>query len=286
MLLDLGIFGNPPIINGYAVVSGNEAAVVDSGPASVARAYAGAARERLGGARIKALLLTHVHVDHAGGAAYFTSLPDAPVAYVHRRGAPHLVDPTRLNQASRSTLGGVLDYWGEAIPVPEGQVAGVDDGFSLEIGSERATLIYMPGHASHSAAWYFEDEGLLFIGDSAGMLFFGEGGFLWPAAPPPFFMEEFKRSIGRAMKLKLSKICFPHFGCSSRPYEVLEESLRVYERTSELVSELCSQGRLSLEGVMEGLGYEVKGLNGYLRAFLEVNLYGLPGYSSCRGPGP
>lgn len=282
--MDLGIFGNPPVINGYAIVSGSEAVVVDAGPASTAQRYVQEARERLGGARLKAVLLTHVHVDHAGGTSYFTGIPDAPKAYVHRRGAPHLVDPSRLNSASRATLGDIMDYWGDALPVPQEHVVGVDDGFELGVGSEAVQLIYMPGHASHSAAWYVKDEGTLFIGDSAGMMFFGEGGFLWPASPPPFFMEDYRRSIERVRELKLRNICFPHFGCTSRPYAVLEESLSVYERASELVSRLCAEGRLSVAAVMEDLGYGRQELDSYLEKFLLVNLRGLPGYSKCAGP--
>jgi glyoxylase-like metal-dependent hydrolase (beta-lactamase superfamily II) len=184
-IIYLGELGNPPILSGYLVLKNKKGALIESGPTSVVDEYIYRVKKYIEPEDLKYIFVSHIHLDHSGGSWKFVNeFPEIKVI-VHEKGSKHLIDPKKLVEASKTALGKIYSYWGDPEPVPEKNIMPVGDQFfEPEFGIR---IIYTPGHASHSTALYHEETGTLFPGDSAGMLLFGEGGKIWPAAPPPFF---------------------------------------------------------------------------------------------------
>ncbi len=198
---------------------------------------------------------------------------------MHKKGAKHLIEPKKLVEASKNALGKIYSYWGDPEPVPESSIIAVDDQYlEKEFGIR---VIYTPGHASHSTALYHETTGTLFPGDSAGMLLFGENGTLWPAAPPPFFMDQFLESLKKLQKLKLTRMCYPHYGCSSRPYSMIEEAIKKYTELSSFLREKCKEkdGKSVFEDLIKRDDFKKLPRSEYFDEFYKLNLRGFEG--SC-----
>ncbi len=272
MIVDLGTMGRFPILNGYLLISKGEAAIVETGPSSVVDEYLNRASNYVDISKISIALISHVHIDHSGGAwKIIERLPNIKIA-VYDRG-----DPSRLLEASAKTLGSILDVWGEVRPVNADNVLALGDGAAVKVGDYELELIATPGHASHSSAWYVNGERVLFPGDSMGMLFDQQ---IWPAAPPPFNYEMFKQSIVKLKNLHSEKICFPHFGCSTP--DVFDKVDVAYRELDDVVRANCVLGddRI-LNEILSLKKYQSMPVDSYFREFLMMNLRGLPGYS-CR----
>ncbi|MEM0097186.1 MAG: MBL fold metallo-hydrolase [Conexivisphaerales archaeon] len=274
MIIDLGTMGTEPILNGYLIVSEGEAAIVETGPSSVTEEYINRVSKHIDPVRISYALISHVHVDHSGGAWKLSDMLPGVKFALYEKGARHLIDPAKLIEASTKTLGDIYQVWGEVRPVSADRVIALNDGQAIRIGNYELELIAAPGHASHSSAWYLKDEGVMFPGDSMGMLI---GSNIWPAAPPPFNMEMFKQSVERLKKMDPTTVCFPHFGCTGAgifddvvsTYMELNEILRVHCKASDdqILHEILSMDR-----------YREMPRNYYFREFLKLNLRGLPDY--------
>ena len=172
--------------------------LIDPGPQSCEDTLLAA----IGGERPKALLLTHIHFDHAGAAgALVRRWPDLPV-YVHERGAKHLVDPARLVASAARLYGGedgLARLWGEVVPVPEENLRILEGG---ETGVEGAFRVeYTPGHASHHVCYFHEDAGWAFVGDMAGVVVPPEPYTLAPTPPPDIDVEAWERSLDTIARL-------------------------------------------------------------------------------------
>ena len=275
----LGELGKPPILSGYLLLKGKDAALIESGPTSVFEDYVKRVERYVKPENIKYIFISHIHVDHAGGSWKFVKEYPWIKIIVHEKGAKHLIDPRKLIEASKNALGKIYSYWGDPESVPENSIIKVGDQYlENEFGIR---VIYTPGHASHSTALYHEETGTLFPGDSAGMLIFGEGGKLWPAAPPPFFMDQFLESLKKLQSLKLSKICYPHYGCSSRPYAMLEEAAKTYSELSAFLKERCKEkdGNSVFEEIMKREDCRNLPRSEYFDEFYKLNLRGFEG--SC-----
>ena len=187
--------------------------LVDPGPQSCEDALL----EGLGGERPKALLLTHIHFDHAGAAgALVRRWPDLEV-YVHERGAPHMANPERLVASAARLYGGeegLRETWGEVVPVPEQNLKVLSGGETV-LGFEVA---YTPGHASHHVC-YFRD-GVAFVGDMAGVRIPPYDLTLAPTPPPDIDVEAWERSIDAIAAWEPQTLALTHFGtataCSAR----------------------------------------------------------------------
>jgi glyoxylase-like metal-dependent hydrolase (beta-lactamase superfamily II) len=192
--------------------------LVDPGPQSCEETLLDA----LGDERPRALLLTHIHFDHAGAAgALVRRWPDLPV-YVHERGAPHIARPERL-VASATRLYGEADMqrlWGDVIPVPEENLRVLVGG---ESGVEGAfSVAYTPGHASHHVSFLHEDSGWAFVGDVAGVRVAPSDFVLAPTPPPDIDVEAWERSIDLVAGWEPSSLALTHFGEVSDPAAHLE----------------------------------------------------------------
>ena len=183
--------------------------LVDPGPQSTEATLLDA----LGGERPRALLLTHIHFDHAGAAGSLVRRwPDLPV-YVHERGAPHLIDPSRLVASAGRLYGGdegLRRLWGEVVPVPEANLRVLSGGERDVEGAFRVE--YTPGHASHHVSYLHEPTGTAYVGDVAGVSVPPHAFTLAPTPPPDIDVEAWDRSLDLIAGWQPAGLALTHFG--------------------------------------------------------------------------
>lgn len=184
------------------------------------------------------LVLTHIHLDHAGGAGdVAAAFPNATVV-VSDVGARHLHDPARLNRSARMVYGPLYDgVYGDCSPIEADRIVGATDGQALDLGGGRElTLLYTPGHAKHHIAVHDSDTGAIFSGDAVGVRMPGMT-TIRPATPPAdFHLEAALASIDRFARLEPSRVYLAHYGPVDPPDEALAEAddrLRLWAATAE-----------------------------------------------------
>jgi glyoxylase-like metal-dependent hydrolase (beta-lactamase superfamily II) len=203
-LIDVMHLGVPRVIGAWVV----DDVIVDPGPTSCLDSLL----EGLDGERPRALLLTHIHLDHAGASGSLVQRwPDLEV-YVHERGARHMVDPERLLASARMLYGEDMDRrWGEMVPVPEENLRVLSGGERLFDGAFEVT--YMPGHASHHVS-YLHEDGTAFVGDTGGVRIASSSLTVPPSPPPDIDVEKWHESIERIAAWKPERLVITHFGAS------------------------------------------------------------------------
>jgi hydroxyacylglutathione hydrolase len=210
-LVDVEHFGEAGLGGAYILLGEGEAALVDTGP-SLARDRILGALEFLGipRAMVRWIFLTHIHLDHAGGAGVLVpELPKARVV-VHPRGVKHLVDPSRLLFSTQSATGPRFRFYGTAVPIPEERLLPASDGETLRLGSQEVRVIDAPGHAPHHLCFFLPGAGLLFTGDAVGLYL--KGRLLPTTVPPNFDLELWLSTLDRLSALRPQKLLFAHFG--------------------------------------------------------------------------
>lgn len=219
-IIDLGYGGRAGVLGAWL----HDRVLIDCGPTPcLERLLAG-----LGERMPKALLLTHVHSDHAGAAgALVERWPELPV-FVHPLGVPHLADPTRLIKSARRVFGERFEQLvGEVTAVPPANLRALADGDETE-GLRSA---WTPGHASHHVA-FIDRAGLAFPGDVAGVKL--TGGVIVPPTPPPDIdLDRWRSSLEVLEASRPQRLALPHFGLVERPLEhiaLLREALDRHER--------------------------------------------------------
>jgi glyoxylase-like metal-dependent hydrolase (beta-lactamase superfamily II) len=205
--------------------------LIDPGPQSCEETLVAA----LGDERPRALLLTHIHFDHAGvSGALVRRWPDLPV-YVHEIGAPHLADPERLVKSATRLYGedGMRELWGDVVPVPEENLRVITGG---ETGIEGAYRVaYTPGHASHHVSYLHEDEGWAYVGDVAGVRIPPSDLVLAPTPPPDIDVAAWERSIETVLAWEPRRLVLTHFGTAHDPAAQLEACRRALHEEIEQV---------------------------------------------------
>jgi glyoxylase-like metal-dependent hydrolase (beta-lactamase superfamily II) len=201
--------------------------IVDPGPESSLDTLLDA----LGDEQPRALLLTHIHFDHAGAAgALVREWPDLEV-WVHERGARHLADPARLVASAKRLYGDEFDrLWGEVVPIPQENLRVLRGGESIE-GWDVA---YTPGHASHHVSFRHQASGWVFAGDTAGVRL-PPGTLLMPPTPPPDFdLEAWRASIDTIEAWEPQALAITHFGDYADVAEHLDRLREALTRWTEL----------------------------------------------------
>lgn len=195
--IDLLHGGVPGAISAWLVRGPKGDVLIESGPAStLAALFDGLSSHGIEPASLDACLLTHIHLDHAGGAWALASL-GVPV-HVHQSGAPHLLDPSRLNRSARRIFGERFDaLWGELHPCPRGTVHAVHDGDVVHAGGLRFHAMETRGHADHHHCWHLlENDGVdCFAGDAAAMRLPGTDWITVPMPPPEFNLAAWFNTI-------------------------------------------------------------------------------------------
>lgn len=212
-LIDLEHLGRERVIGSY-LLEGDEPALVDCGPASCLDGLrAGLAAHGLAVGDVRHLVLTHVHLDHAGAAGILARENPRLLVHVSEIGAPHVVDPSRLERSARRLYGDDFDrLWGPLEPVPEERVRVVGERV---LGMEAFPT---PGHASHHVS-YLAEDGSCFSGDAAGVRI-PPAPYVAPVAPPPDIdVEVWERTLDAIAERRPERLCLPHFGVVDDPPE-------------------------------------------------------------------
>jgi glyoxylase-like metal-dependent hydrolase (beta-lactamase superfamily II) len=209
-VIDVEHLGRPHVIGCWEV----DGALVDPGPESSLETLLAA----LDGEQPRAVVLTHIHLDHAAATgAIVRRWPEIDV-YVHERGAPHLIDPSRLLASAERLYGDAMEHlWGEIVPVPERNVKPLAGGETV-LGMRVA---YTPGHASHHVCYLHEETGTAFVGDVAAVLIPGTNLVVPPTPPPDIDVETWLDSIGIVEAWDPTRLAVTHFGGIDSPAEHL-----------------------------------------------------------------
>lgn len=224
-LIDLEHMGRPRSVAACVLDTSAGPVVVDPGPASTLPALdTGMARLGCGIADLSGVLLTHIHLDHAGATGTLARGNPRLRVYVHARGAPHLIDPSKLLASATRLYGERMEQlWGEVAPVPAQQVQVLQGGERLRLGGRTIEVAYTPGHAWHHVSYFEPASGIAFVGDTAGLRT-PELPCVLPVTPPPDFdLESWLDSLDRILTWKPGTLVLTHFGPSPEPARHLEE---------------------------------------------------------------
>jgi glyoxylase-like metal-dependent hydrolase (beta-lactamase superfamily II) len=223
---DLHFVGLPRIIASAVLHGPGGAAIVDPGPSSTLPTLRKELHDAgLSWSDVRALVLTHIHLDHGGACG--TLLHEHPHlrVYVHERGIPHMADPEKLIASAARLYGDAMDrLWGEIRPVPRDVMVPLAGGERIEAGGRALSVAYTPGHASHHVSYFAEDAGIAFVGDTAGVRL-NPGGFNVPATPPPDVnLEQWRDSLARIARWSADTVFITHFGPHSPSAAHLSET--------------------------------------------------------------
>ena len=239
-LIDLDFLGRPGTIATAALETPAGVVLVDPGPPtcldSLRRALAG---EGLSLGDLHALLVTHIHLDHAASAGTLVREQPRLRVYVHELGAPHLIDPSKLLSSATRLYGAEMArLWGEIVPVPASSVIALAGGEVLDLGGRKVDVAYTPGHARHHVCYFDSVSGVAFMGDTGGVRV-GTSRFVLPPTPPPEIdVEAWRTSVERVRQWAPSRVFVTHFGASSDVDFHLGDLVERLDRYSRLVAAL------------------------------------------------
>jgi glyoxylase-like metal-dependent hydrolase (beta-lactamase superfamily II) len=232
-LIDVRQLGRERVIGAWDLGG----AIVDPGPESrIETLLQGLTEEP------RALLLTHIHLDHAGGTgALVERFPDLEV-WVHARGAPHLIDPARLLASAERIYGERMGpLWGRVVPVPEQNVRTLEGGETVAVAGRTLTVEYTPGHASHHVVYFDGSDGTAYVGDVAGVRIPPSDLVQPPTPPPDIDVPAWLRSIDLVAEREPRFLALTHFGAVDEPAPHLERTRQALIEQAELVRRLLDE---------------------------------------------
>jgi glyoxylase-like metal-dependent hydrolase (beta-lactamase superfamily II) len=225
----------PKAVAAALLQSSGHRALIDPGPASTFEALrAGLRTQGLEVADLDAILLTHIHLDHAGATGALVKENPRLAVYVHTRGAPHLVDPGKLLDSARRLWGDDLPrLFGNTLAVPAENLRILAGGETVRLGTRALGVAYTPGHAAHHLSYFDEAEGTAFVGDTGGIRI-ENGPYILPATPPPdISLELWEESFLTILARRPERLFLTHFGYAENPAEHLAEFRERLHRWTE-----------------------------------------------------
>ena len=199
--IDLNFLGHPEIIATAILHGASGLAVVDPGPStSLENLRAALKRQGFSVADVRQLLLTHIHLDHAGATGSLVKENPSIEVFVHERGAPHMANPEKLLASAGRLYGEDMGpLWGEFLAVPSSQLRPLKGGETIDAGGRTLHVAYTPGHASHHVSYFDPASRVAFVGDTAGIRR-GSGAYVLPPTPPPDIdLEAWRESEARIL---------------------------------------------------------------------------------------
>jgi glyoxylase-like metal-dependent hydrolase (beta-lactamase superfamily II) len=215
--VDLLFVGRPQLI-ATAVLHGTAGvALVDPGPSTTLKTLESALRQKaIEFADVRQILLTHIHLDHAGATGAIVRQHPHIEVFVHARGAPHLADPTKLLASAGRLYGEDMDrLWGEVLPVAADRIRPLEGGETVSVAGREIAVEYTPGHANHHVCFLDVASRVAFVGDTAGIRR-ASGNYVLPPTPPPDIdLELWRASAARILAWDPDTLFLTHFG----PYQ-------------------------------------------------------------------
>jgi glyoxylase-like metal-dependent hydrolase (beta-lactamase superfamily II) len=212
--VDLNFLGYPEIIATAILQSAAGVALIDPGPSTTLDTLRAALqRKGIAMSDVRQLLLTHIHLDHAGVTGTLVRENPAIEVFVHERGAPHMTDPSKLIASAGRLYGADMErLWGDFLPVPPDRIRVLKGGERITAGGRELQVAYTPGHASHHVSYFDPSSRVAFVGDTAGIRR-GDGGYIMPPTPPPDVdLEAWRTSEERILAWDPDTLFLTHFG--------------------------------------------------------------------------
>ena len=241
-LIDLETGGFKNLIASY-VLKGAKTIIVETGPtSSIINLLAGLKEAGVNAEDVAYVALSHVHLDHGGGAGtLLKSLPNAKVI-VHPRGAPHLINPETLWLQSQKVLGHVADMYGKPEPVPENKIIAATEGMTIDAGNNmQLKVVETLGHAAHNLSYREPLNNGVFTGDAAG-IYLSEFDVVIPTTPPPFRLDIELTSLTKLISLNPEFLYYSHFG----------KAPDAVQRLKNYAAQIKLWARIAEEGVKNG----------------------------------
>jgi glyoxylase-like metal-dependent hydrolase (beta-lactamase superfamily II) len=237
--VDLLFQGQPSAVATAVVHAPGMMALIDPGPSSCLEALdLGLQQQGLVLSDVTHILLTHIHLDHAGATGTIVRRYPHAQVFVHERGAAHMADPEKLISSAARLYGDQMDrLWGEFAPVPERNLTALVGGERIEAGGRSFEVAYTPGHASHHVSYFDRSSGVAFVGDTAGMCI--DGGYVLPPTPPPDIdVEAWGRSARLIEAWSPETLFLTHFG----PARGAAAHLQTFVQNLEVMAGLVRAG--------------------------------------------
>jgi glyoxylase-like metal-dependent hydrolase (beta-lactamase superfamily II) len=242
--IDLLFLGRRHTIATAVVRGANSLALIDPGPSTCLETLELGLQEsgiRLGD--VTHLLLTHIHLDHAGATGTIVRRHSHIKVVVHEKGAPHMADPEKLLASAARLYGDRMkELWGEFLPVPGRSLMALAGGEQIDAGGRTFEVAYTPGHASHHVSYFDRSSGIAFVGDTAGVCI--DGGYVLPPTPPPDIdIELWRQSVATIEAWSPDTLFLTHFGPVHNPRPHLQTLLDNLNTTSGIVKALLKETR-------------------------------------------
>ncbi len=227
-------------IAAYLVVGPDGPVLVETGPAITLPALqAHLAEHGYSPADVRHVLLTHIHLDHAGAAGWWAR--QGAQVYVHHVGAPHVIDPSRLLKSARRVYGDDMERaWGQTLAAPAERVCALQGGKEIQAGGLTFTALDTPGHAWHHLIYHL--DGIAFTGDVAGVRLPGSDFVSITAAPPEFDLQVWQKTLARLIDLDLSTLYLTHFGPVQNTRQHLQAISALLNESAEFVRARLQSG--------------------------------------------
>lgn len=211
--IDLQFRGSPRVIATAVLQGADGVTLIDPGPTSCLPALESGLRDRgLALRDVRTLLLTHIHLDHAGSCGTIVERVPGARVYVHERGAPHMIDPAKLLASATRLYGDRMDaLWGVFQAVPAANVTVLKGGERIELAGTGLKVAYTPGHAKHHVSYLDEHGGTAYVGDTAGVQVSGNY-LIAPTPPPDIDIEAWQQSLNTIDAWQPVALFLTHFG--------------------------------------------------------------------------
>lgn len=242
-LIDTHYNGTPGAI-GVFLLTGERPALIETGPAArVDTVLEGIREAGLRPDDLRALAVTHIHMDHAGATGTLVRRFPHLEVYVHPVGAPHLADPSRLLASAGRLYGDSMGpLFGEVVPMPSDRIHILEDGAQIALGSRRLRALDTPGHARHHLVYFDEASGDLFTGDAAGVALPGSRYVRPPTPPPELDVPTWETTIERLRKLRARRLLLTHFGAHAWVDDLLTQVRDRLRASVALVEAAVAEG--------------------------------------------
>ena len=212
--IDVNFMGFPRVIATAVLQGPGGVALIDPGPSTSLDTLRASFEEHgMTVADVRAVLLTHIHLDHAGATGSLVRENPKIAVYVHEKGAPHMVSPEKLLASAARLYGDQMGtLWGEFAPIPEANIRSLAGGERIDVSDRQLDVVYIPGHASHHVGYFDSASGVAFVGDTAGIRL-GTELFATPPTPPPDIdVEAWVESVELIRRRHPSTLFVTHFG--------------------------------------------------------------------------